>query len=282
MKTFYDIGSFKKYLKSQRSVSKNIGFVPTMGALHQGHLALVEQSVRENNLTICSIFVNPAQFNNAEDLEKYPRPIESDIQILENIGCDIALIPDSSEMYPKENPLSFNLGYLDEIMEGKFRPGHFNGVCLIIAKFFNIIHPNVAYFGRKDLQQFVVINKLKEALMFDLDLKCINTIREKDGLALSSRNLHLSAIERPKAIIFYHTLINARKKLLSGERVESVKETVKEVFENMEDTTSLEYFEIVYSQTLQTVDHFDPHDEISLCIAGYVGKVRLIDNISLN
>ncbi len=282
MKTFYDIGSFKKYLKSQRTVSKNIGFVPTMGALHQGHLALVEQSVRENNLTICSIFVNPAQFNNAEDLEKYPRPIESDIQILENIGCDIALIPDSSEMYPKENPLSFNLGYLDEIMEGKFRPGHFNGVCLIIAKFFNIIHPNVAYFGRKDLQQFVVINKLKEALMFDLDLKCINTIREKDGLALSSRNLHLSAIERPKAIIFYHTLINARKKLLSGERVESVKETVKEVFENMEDTTSLEYFEIVYSQTLQTVDHFDPRDEISLCIAGYVGKVRLIDNISLN
>lgn len=280
MNTFKEIKSLVQHLNSKRLEGKTIGFVPTMGALHNGHLKLIDASVKGNDITVCSIFINPTQFNNPDDLKKYPRTLENDLLELEKAGCDIVFTPEVSEVYLENRIVSFNFGYLEEIMEGKFRPGHFKGVGLVVAKLFNIVKPHRAYFGKKDLQQLVLIQKLAEELNFDIDIKAIETEREASGLAMSSRNERLSAEERREAIFFYKSLQNAKRMLLEGKNIEEVKNVVFWDFQENKHI-ALEYFEIVDTHSLREVANIQRGDDVSLCIAGYVGKVRLIDNISL-
>lgn len=260
---------------------KSIGFVPTMGALHDGHIELIRASKKENDITICSIFVNPTQFNNPKDLENYPHDTHNDIEKLIKAKCDALFIPSADLMYEKEPILNFHFGYLEEIMEGKCRPGHFKGVGLIIAKLFNLTEPNRAYFGTKDLQQLTVIRKLANELFFNIQIIPVKTVRESDGLAMSSRNRLLSASERKSSINLYQALLTARRKLNEGESVEIVQNHIVNYFKS-EHNIELEYFEIVNTTNLRKISEIDNKNEVSLCIAGQLGKVRLIDNISLN
>lgn len=281
MDVLKDIQGLKYYLSTFNQHEKSTGFVPTMGALHEGHLELVRASKRQNDITICSIFVNPTQFNNPEDLENYPRDTPSDLEKLKNVSCDAVFIPSVGDMYGKDHVLNFNFGYLEEIMEGKFRPGHFGGVGLIVTKLFILVKPTRAYFGTKDLQQLAIIKKLTKDLLFDIEIIPIKTVRESDGLAMSSRNKLLSNEERKQATDLYYSLSRAREKLNNQESVISVKKYISDYFET-ESAIDLEYFEVVYTENLHHVSKIHASEKVSLCIAGYLGKVRLIDNISLN
>ncbi len=280
METFKDITALAQYLGEKRSKGLSIGFVPTMGALHRGHLTLISEAVKNNHLTVCSIFVNPTQFNNPEDLEKYPRSLESDLAMLKLQGCDVVFVPEVAEMYGESRVLSMSFGYLEDIMEGKFRPNHFKGVGLVVGKLFNIVQPHRAYFGKKDLQQFVLIRKLVEDLNFPVELHAVDTVREASGLAMSSRNARLSESEKEQALIFYHSLVKAKDLLKARHSPAEVKHMIENDFENQKNT-SLEYFEIVDSETLLPVTNINHSNGVSICTAGYVGKIRLIDNISL-
>jgi pantoate--beta-alanine ligase len=278
MEIFKEIQSLKAFL-SQKGNSHTIGLVPTMGALHAGHLSLIEASKRENHLTVCSIFVNPAQFNNAKDLEKYPRTLERDLGMLEKAGCDIVFAPEAKMMYEGEPTIKFDFGELDKILEGKFRPGHFSGVALVVSKFFNIVKPTVAYFGQKDFQQYKIIEKLVTELKFDLQLKSMPIHREADGLAMSSRNMRLNGEERKKAIVFYHALTDAKKMLKNGEQISRVKELVRQKCESV-NGIELDYFELANAENLKATESVT--DKSILLIAGFVGEIRLIDNLLFN
>ncbi len=277
MHVFKEIEPLKAFLKDKWN-AVSIGLVPTMGALHVGHLSLIQASKAENQLTVCSIFVNPAQFNNAKDLEKYPRKFESDLEMLEKAGCDAVFAPEILEMYDQSSHLTFDFGYLDKILEGKFRPGHFSGVALVVSKLFHIVQPSIAYFGQKDFQQFKVIEKLVDELKFDVKLKSMPVFREADGLAMSSRNMRLNEAERKKAIVFYESLSTAKKLLLQGESLLNMKEFVKQKCESI-DGIRLDYFELADSENLNLVETVT--DKSVLLIAGFVGEVRLIDNLLL-
>jgi pantoate--beta-alanine ligase len=281
MEIFYDIQILRKYLRQIKHQEKSIGFVPTMGALHKGHLELISTSTKQNDITICSIFVNPTQFNNADDLKNYPRDIETDITKLETAQCDIVFIPTVNVMYAKNYLLHFHFGYLEDIMEGKYRPGHFKGVGLVITKLFILVEPNRAYFGRKDLQQLTLIRRLTKELLFDIEIVSVNTVREADGMAMSSRNRLLTHEERKNALDIYRSLLEAKRKLINGESVVLVKNYIRNFFES-ESKIELEYFEIVNTNDLRKVTEIHKNNIVSLCIAGRLGKVRLIDNISLN
>lgn len=281
MEIISEIQTLRHYIRQMKGQDKSIGFAPTMGALHDGHLELIRASTNENDITICSIFVNPTQFNNPKDLENYPQDTHHDIEKLIGAKCNALFIPSVELMYEKEPVLNFQFGYLEEIMEGKCRPGHFKGVGLIIAKLFNLIEPNKAYFGTKDLQQLTIIRKLTNELFFDIEIVPVNTVRESDGLAMSSRNRLLSAEERKSSINLYHALLTAKRKLNEGESVESVQNHIVNYFKS-DPNIELEYFEIVSSADLRKISEIDKKNEVSLCIAGQLGKVRLIDNISLN
>lgn len=278
MEIFKEIRSLKAFL-SQKTSSISIGLVPTMGALHAGHLSLIGASKRENQLTICSIFVNPAQFNNPKDLEKYPRTLDRDVEMLKNSGCDVVFAPDAKEMYETEPTIKFDFGDLDKILEGKFRPGHFSGVALVVSKFFHLIKPTIAYFGQKDFQQFKIIERLVTELKFDLQLKSMPILREADGLAMSSRNMRLNEDERKKAIVFYHALSDAKKLLKNGDPISRIKELVKQKCESVEGV-KLDYFELANAENLKATESVT--DKTILLIAGFVGEIRLIDNLLLN
>lgn len=209
MQIFKEIGLLKAFLVEKRTHGKTIGFVATMGALHEGHLELIRNSQNGNSITVCSIFVNPSQFNNAADLQQYPRTLESDIQKLESAGCDVLFCPEVAAMYDSQSLLKFDFGHLDKVMEGEFRPGHFSGVALVVSKLFNIVEPDVAYFGQKDWQQFAIIQQLTRELKFNLTLQSIPTFRETDGLAMSSRNARLSPELRKKSSVIYRALKSA-------------------------------------------------------------------------
>jgi len=277
MQILPSIFEVQKFIRNQRKNALEIGFVPTMGALHNGHLSLLDRCKKENDISVCSIFVNPTQFNNPNDLRNYPRTIEEDVEKLEKVGVDMVFMPSIEEMYPKERTLNFNFGYLELIMEGKFRPGHFNGVAVVVSKLFNIVQPDKAYFGRKDLQQFAIINKLVEELNFPIKLTCADTIREADGLAMSSRNLLLENSMRQQAIVIYNTLNSAKQALLEKSTVEDVIKMAKGAFSKSK--LELEYFEIVNTNTLKPVENIGFENTVSICAAAYAGKVRLIDNI---
>ncbi|HEX6225089.1 MAG TPA: pantoate--beta-alanine ligase [Chryseolinea sp.] len=281
MEIFKKIAPLKVYLEKTRRSGKTIGLVPTMGALHNGHLALVSASKAQNSVTLCSIYVNPMQFNNPVDLQKYPRNLDQDMKLLGAAGCDVIFCPDNEEMYEGKSILKFDFGALDKVMEGKYRPGHFSGVALVVSKLFNIAEPDNAYFGQKDWQQFAVIQQVVRELKFDLTLHSIPTLREDDGLAMSSRNLRLNGIQRQQATAFYLALRLARENLKMGKEIARVKQLVKDSVEKGEGVT-LEYFEVAESDTLTLLDLIDGAEKPIMCIAGYVGEVRLIDNMFLN
>ncbi len=281
MQIFKEIGALKAFLKAKKRDGKTIGLVPTMGALHAGHLSIIEASKLANDFTVCSIYVNPTQFNNPSDLEKYPRTYDKDTEMLEKVECDVLFYPVNSEMYEQSSFITFDFGHLDKVMEGRFRPGHFSGVALVVSKLFNIVQPDNAYFGQKDWQQFTIIRQLVDELKFDLTLHVIPTRREADGLAMSSRNLRLNPTQREQATIFYKALSGAKIDLLAGKDIRTVSSTVKEMVEGSEGVT-LEYFEVADSKNLNLLDSVKDAAKPVLCIAGFVGEVRLIDNMFLD
>jgi len=259
---------------------KIIGFVPTMGALHEGHLELIKVAKKECYIVISSIYINPTQFNNTTDLAKYPRTLDSDTKLLSENGCDLVFCPNDGEMYNKNEVINIDFGAIGNVLEGKYRKGHFNGVGLIISKFFNIVRPDIAYFGQKDFQQFTVIKMLVENLKFNVKLRCIPTIRAKSGLALSSRNMRLSEAGKEKAVAFYNSLSKAKKNLLEGISVKEVIKEAKIQFEKEE--IELEYFEVVNSDTFVIINSMEVGENAAICVAGYVEGIRLIDNMLLN
>jgi len=256
-----------------------IGLVPTMGALHQGHISLIKKSKEENDVTIGSIFVNPIQFNNQTDLIAYPRPEAEDLDLLRKAGCDAVFMPSIEEMYPQKPLIKFNFGALEEVMEGAFRPGHFNGVAIVVSKLFNLIKPTNAYFGLKDYQQVAIITQLVKDLSYPINIIPCDTIRESDGLAMSSRNRRLSPEKLILASKIYQSLQMASS-LLFSEEIEKAKQEVVDYYKGLPDFT-LEYFEISDAETLQPVKNVKEHKKIVLCIAAYLDGVRLIDNILL-
>ena len=278
MQVIHRIEDIRQALASLKQKNKTIGLVPTMGALHNGHLSLLSAANKQCDKTIATIFVNPAQFDQSSDLALYPRDAENDINKLQEAGCDLLFMPEIDEIYPEEPVLSMNFGYLEDVMEGQYRPGHFGGVGLIVAKLFNIIQPDQAYFGQKDLQQFVIINKMVEALNLPLKINMMPIIRESNGLAMSSRNRRLSKNEFELAANIYKSLINAKKLLNSGMPINEIIKLAKAYFTALPDI-KLEYFEIVNLKTLKSIERLNPEEPLALCLACYLGEIRLIDNI---
>ena len=278
VKTINELISLVNELKAD---NKTIGFVPTMGALHEGHLTLVRQCVAENEVCIVSVFVNPTQFNNKADLEKYPRNVEKDAQLLEEAGCAYVFAPSAEEMYSTdelEKTFEFDFGGMDRLMEGKFRPGHFNGVVQVVSKLFKLVQPDKAYFGKKDFQQLAIIHRMVRLMHFPVKVVDCPIVREASGLAMSSRNERLSAAERDTAANIYRILNESRNltdKMSPGELTQWVTDEV-----NNAGGLSVEYFDIADRETLITIDRWQP--ESIGCIAVFCGEVRLIDNIEYN
>src|SRR5690554_451867 len=259
-----------------------VGFVPTMGALHEGHLALVKSALSENHLVVVSIFVNPTQFNNATDLDKYPRTLDDDLQLLESLGGNvITYIPTIDDIYEESiAATSYNFGGLEHEMEGKHRSGHFDGVGTVVSKLFNIVKPNKAYFGEKDFQQLQIIKKLVELENLPIEIVGCPIVREESGLAMSSRNKRLNKEEQEEARLIFATLMEVRKKFASHS-IEELNNLVSERFLN-NTKMELEYFDIANEETLKTADKKDPAVSYRAFIAAFIGEVRLIDNMPLN
>ena len=277
---FTEKHALKVYLSTLKAQDKTIGFVPTMGALHQGHLSLIKQAQQKNDVVIVSIFVNPTQFDNKEDLVKYPITLESDTKLLKSISCDVLFHPSVEEIY-QENVVSENFDFdgLEHQMEGKFRDGHFNGVGTIVKTLFEIVEPDKAYFGQKDFQQFQIIKKMVEKHQLNLKIKGCKIFREKDGLAMSSRNTRLTKEQREIAPFIYKTLKKAKKKFTT-ENVEKVNEWVENQFKK-EPLLELEYFTIADENTLETINKKESGKKYRAFIAVFAGEIRLIDNIQL-
>ena len=277
MKVIHTIKDLQAELSVLKAQGKKVGLVPTMGALHAGHASLVKRSVNENEVTVVSVFVNPTQFNDKNDLVKYPRTLDADCKLLEACGATYAFAPSVEEMYPEPDTRQFSYAPLDTVMEGAFRPGHFNGVCQIVSKLFEAVKPHRAYFGEKDFQQLAIIREMVRQMQFDLEIVGCPIVREEDGLALISRNARLSAEERENALKISQTLFKSR--------TFAATHTVGETLKFVEDAIAavpglrLEYFEIVDGNTLQKVDNWNQTSYVVGCITVFCGDVRLIDNI---
>ena len=269
--------ALKKAIEACKREGKTIGFVPTMGALHQGHVSLVERSARENGCTVVSIFVNPTQFNDPNDLQNYPRALDADLDLLEKCGCDIVFTPSVEEMYPTPDARVFDFGLLDKVMEGAFRPGHFNGVAQIVSKLFDAVQPDRAYFGEKDFQQLAIICEMAKQLQWPAEIVGCPIIREPDGLAMSSRNTRLTPAQREIAPVIAKTLKNSRN-FVPSKTVNEVTESVIMAVNACPELRT-EYFQIVDGYTLQPVADWDETGYIVGCIAVFCGEIRLIDNI---
>lgn len=285
MKILRTKAEVKSAVQAHRKENKSIGLVPTMGALHDGHIALVDHAKSHADITLTSIFVNPIQFNNPSDLEHYPRTLDQDLELLDKKGVDYVFLPEVQEMYPEESLLKFDFGPLETTLEGEFRPNHFNGVGIVVSKLFNIVQPDFAYFGQKDLQQVAIIKRLVKDLSFDVEVVVVPTIREKDGLAMSSRNVRLGENERKAALLLYKSLSLAKDELLKGLSWLEVKNKVLSKFDQ-EPLAKLEYFELVETDSLKKVNGFNPKElgdtkKYSVCLASFIGDVRLIDNLPI-
>ncbi len=279
MKVFSKISETTSYLQEQKNIGKTIGFVPTMGALHEGHLELMRRAKAENDLLVVSVFVNPIQFNKSSDLEKYPRNLEQDKKLLERVKCDILFAPTVEEMYPEPIIKEYDFGKLGKVMEGANRPGHFNGVAIVVKKLFDITIPNKAYFGEKDFQQLAIIKKLVAMEHLNLEIVPCQIVREFDGLAMSSRNERLTAQQRKNAPFIYKTLQQALK-MTASKSVTEVKSWVENEFSS-NDTFELEYFEVGDAVDLQEVKDWKGTKNIMGFVVANMGNVRLIDNIRL-
>ncbi len=280
MQVFYTIIDILNYLKAKRSSINTLGIIPTMGALHEGHISLLQRSKVENDLSVVTIFVNPIQFTNPLDLELYPRNLQKDADYLQKSGCDILFAPSVNEMYPTESKTRMTFGLLDTLLEGAFRPGHFSGVGLIVAKFFNIIQPTKAYFGSKDLQQVAVVKQLVKDLSFPVTIVSCPIIRESDGLAMSSRNPRIPLESRKEVASIFKILTNAKEFLLFN-TIQETKNMVDEFFQN-NNKLKLEYFEIIDSESFLKIENLIQSNNIALCIAVHCNEVRLIDNITFS
>ena len=279
MKVLHTIQDLKAELKAYRNEGKSVGLVPTMGALHAGHASLVERSVRENDVTVVSVFVNPTQFNDKNDLAKYPRTLEKDCELLEEKGATIAFAPSVEEVYPEPDTRVFSYPPTDEVMEGGFRPGHFNGVCQVVSKLFMMVEPDRAYFGEKDFQQIAVIKRMVEDQKFPLEICPCPIVREESGLALSSRNSLLTPEEKDIAVNISKTLFAS----LEYAKNHSLEETKQWVVDTLNDIDGLEvqYYEIVDGTSLASLKEWEDSDDVVGCITVFCGQipVRLIDNI---
>ncbi|PKH50139.1 pantoate--beta-alanine ligase [Tenacibaculum sp. Bg11-29] len=280
MKIYKTKSELKEFLSKIKKTKKTIGFVPTMGALHEGHLSLVKRAKKKNDFTVVSIFVNPTQFDSKEDLGKYPKTFENDVKLLESVNCDALFFPSVEEIYNKEVAAdSFNFDGLEHQMEGKFRDGHFNGVGTIVKAFFEIVMPNNAYFGKKDFQQLQIIKKMVEKHDLPIKIKGCDIYREDDGLAMSSRNTRLTKEYRNAAPFIYKTLKKAKKKF----NIKSAEEVVKWVNKKFKKhpLLELEYFTIADEKTLKTINKKESNEKYRAFIAVFAGEIRLIDNIRL-
>lgn len=270
----------KKYLRKNKTGKQSVGFVPTMGALHQGHLSLIKKSLQANDISLCSIFVNPTQFNNKKDFALYPTPLDKDISLLVDSGCDILFLPSVAEMYPKGYTLkNYELGEIENVLEGAFRPGHYQGVCQIVAKLLENVEPDNLYLGQKDYQQCMVINKLINLRHYPVKINICETIREENGLAMSSRNMRLSQKDKSKAGIIYEVLTNIRNKLQIGDLLKLKREAAKKL---QQKGFHVDYCEIADAQHLSTVTNWDGKQKLVALIAATLNDVRLIDNMTLN
>lgn len=277
MKIIDTISELENQLQGYRHKGETIGLVPTMGALHQGHASLVERCVADNKISIVSLFVNPTQFNNKEDLKHYPRTPEKDHELLEILGVDYVFSPSVEEMYPEEDKRVFDFGQLDKVMEGEFRPGHFNGVAQIVSKLFDIVKPDNAYFGEKDFQQLAIVKDMVRQLQMPVNIIGMPIVRESSGLAMSSRNQRLSEEQKKNASEVYKVLNESKlmiDKFIPYELINYVSESINKV-----SGLKVEYFQIVDGDNLQPVTSWSDSDYIVGCIALFCGEVRLIDNI---
>ncbi|MDR2409237.1 MAG: pantoate--beta-alanine ligase [Bacteroidales bacterium] len=278
MKIIYTRHSLIEEINKLREQSLQTGFVPTMGALHKGHLQLIKSAREENDIVVCSIFVNPVQFNNASDLERYPRSPENDIAMVKSY-CDILFMPCADEMYPTPPQEEYYFGLLESTMEGQYRPGHFNGVVIVIKRLFDLIQPDIAYFGRKDYQQLAIIKQLVHDYDMKITIRSIDTVREDDGLAMSSRNSLLSPQARSVAPFIWQTLHKAQ--LLKKEKnPREISNWIREQFNGHESFT-LEYAQLINAETLEEVNEYKEGESIVACVAVWLDKVRLIDNITI-
>ena len=265
-------------LKNSKANNIEIGFVPTMGALHNGHISLVTKAKNELGLVVCSIFVNPTQFNDPKDFAKYPVTINEDIYLLEKVGCDVLFLPSVDEMYPDglKTDVNFELGFLETILDGKFRPGHFQGVCQVMDRLLSIVLPNKLFMGQKDFQQCMVLKKMTASNFPELQLIVCPTERAFDGLAMSSRNVRLSIEERQRAIKIFTTLqflkTNVKPGDVSGLKLIATNNLA-------EDGFKVDYVEIANAQTLQLLDNWDGNEPLVFLIAAFLNEVRLIDNM---
>ncbi len=278
MKTVQEIKVLKSALSNARSAFSRVGLVPTMGALHRGHLALIQAAKSQCDFVIASIFVNPIQFNQPSDFENYPQTLEDDLKVLEGQGVDMVFMPSIKEMYPSSLGVSLSFSHLEKILEGKFRPGHFNGVGIVVAKLLHLVDPHVAFFGQKDLQQVHVIKALVVGLSFDVEVEVVPTVREDDGLAFSSRNIRLGKVEREKAPHLYEALVQAEQDLKTGQPWSHVKNSCRKSLENS-GLVELEYLALVRLPEFRLSEKYEANSEFALCIAAYLGGVRLIDNV---
>lgn len=280
MQVIKHINDIRSILDLKHRDGLSIGFVPTMGALHEGHLSLVEMAGKHCGFVVVSIFVNPTQFNDKGDLERYPRDLQKDLNLLESTACNLVFAPDAEEIYPEPDTRQFNFGILEQVMEGKFRPGHFNGVAQVVSRLFDIVQPDKAFFGQKDFQQLSIINEMVRKLELTVEIVPCPIVREADGLAMSSRNMLLSPEQRQNAAHIFKTMTEAANK--TGEMdVEALCHWVANRI-NENDFLNTEYIEIVNEKTLLPIKSWsDPARKIG-CIAVHCGKIRLIDNMEFN
>lgn len=277
MKLVHTISDLQAELSALKVQNKKVGLVPTMGALHAGHASLVKRCVEENDVAVVSVFVNPTQFNDKNDLIKYPRTLDADCELLESVGASFVFAPSVEEMYPEPDTRVFSFSPLDTVMEGKFRPGHFNGVAQIVSKLFDAVQPDRAYFGEKDFQQLAIIREMVKQLHYNLEIVGCPIVREEDGLALSSRNARLSTVEREIALNISKTLYKSRT-FAADHSVEETLQFVESEIGKVQGL-QLEYFEIVDGNTLQSIANWDDTTYAVGCITVFCGEVRLIDNI---
>jgi pantoate--beta-alanine ligase len=275
LKTALHLNSFVANNKKTRT---KIGFVPTMGALHNGHISLVETSKKNDQLTICSIFVNPTQFNNAADFEKYPTTIEKDVDMLEKAGCDVLFLPSVDEIYPNgtENTLHYKLGFIETVLDGKYRPGHFQGVCKVVHRLLDIVQPTTMYLGQKDYQQCMVIKKLIEIIQCPTQLVFCPTLREPDGLAMSSRNMRLTLEERSKAVRISEVLLFIKQEVKQG-YLQDLKQRCTNYLSA--EGYKVDYVEIANANTLELLENWDRKTKLVALVAAFLNEVRLIDNM---
>ncbi len=281
MLLFKRVSDLQKYLNSLKNKGLHIGFVPTMGALHRGHISLIDRSRNECDVTVASIFVNPTQFNNSTDLEKYPRTAEKDIEMLAESGCEILFMPDVSAVYPEgmTPSVKFNFGKLDRVLEGIFRPGHFEGMAQVVHRLLEITHPNRLYMGQKDFQQAAIVGRMLELMKSETELVSCPIQREPDGLAMSSRNARITPEDRSKVALIYNVLAEAAERV--GEYNPSDIQSLALSKLKTEPHFKVEYFEIVDGRTLLPIQLFEDTDYAVALVAVWVGEVRLIDNVIL-